>query len=218
MWKTWNVTPPQYNSKVTVELGEIVENGVDIWNFEHVPMYENESDQREFEQKFIDRFRFRQIGQETVGRFLHYFRTKYKEITPYYLDLYESVKLMHSVEDPFQAYDLTETFERSTTNSSESSSSSTDTTEATNKFSDTPQNYVDSLDDYLTNVTENDGSTSTDSSGQSSGEGSERYTMTRKGNIGVQPLGQEILAYRSALINVDEKFFDEFNDLFLKVY
>lgn len=216
----WNVIPPDYNSKVTVELGEIVDNGVDIWDFEHTSFYENEADQKDFEQKFIDRYRFRQIGQETVGRFLHYFRSKVRELTPYYLDLYESVRLMHSVEDPFQAYDLTETLERKTTNTGSSSSESSDNGSSTTKFSDTPQNYVTEgqIGNYLTEVTENDGVNNSSASGSSSGTGTEEYTLTRKGNIGVQPLGQEIEAYRKAVINVDEKFFDEFNNLFLMVY
>ena len=79
--------PPMMNSKLTVELGEIVEKGVDIWGFDYPSFYEGE-EKTAFEKKVIDHFYFRQIGQETVGRFLHYFRARVREIMPYYIKVY----------------------------------------------------------------------------------------------------------------------------------
>ena len=49
-----------YNTKVTVELGDIVESGVDIWAFEYDSYYQGDA-KTAFEQKVIDHFRFRQI-------------------------------------------------------------------------------------------------------------------------------------------------------------
>ena len=78
------------NTGVTVELGELVRNGVNIWDFDYpIPRSEIEYngkvckvdfDKATFEQKVIDHYYFRQIGQETVGRFLHYFQAKVREI------------------------------------------------------------------------------------------------------------------------------------------
>ena len=257
MWKTSLYS----TTKLTVELRELIENGVNIWDFEYDGYYKDEA-KRAFEQKVIDHYFFRQIGSETVGRFKHEFKTKIREIMPYYKQLYESVDLMANVGDPFEAYNLTETFERSTTangkvNGSESSETSasgnTETTRTASgdekhdqtantktRFSDTPQGSIENLDTYLTNATIVDGTTGdtserseessesseSSSSGTSSGShsttsedsGTESYTMTRRGNIGVQPLGQEMEYYRKALLNVDMMVINELNELFLLVY
>ena len=292
---------PYDSSRVTIELGEIIDSGVNLWDFEYKNWYSGEA-KRELEQKLIDRYRFRQIGFETPARFMHHFRTRVKEIAPYYFELHKSVELFNSIEDPLQAYDLTETYTEETTgtrsengessgtrsengkntgssNSSTSGSSKTETSEVqssegtqetktnktvsadgTKRFSNTPQGSLANLDSYMTEATINEdtntetgtdtatssnssegsGSTSTTntatatatssgtseltatSSGTSetTGEeaGTKKYTLTRKGNIGVTVLGEEMIKHRKAIINLDEDFINEFKDLFLGVY
>lgn len=301
------------NSKVTLELRDLVESGVKIWDFDYPSYYQGE-DKIAFEQKVIDHFLFRQIGMETPGRWLHYFRTRIREIMPYYLQIYESVELMKNVGDPFEAYNLKEEFTRThntkgttqgsrqndtemdgtysnTMNTSRTGEQNTDTDTDTNgtltgsatktldgthntendsetvrKHSDTPQGSIDNIESYMTDATKENGNTSetvtddvtettsesktetqtvnttastettetanTEGSGTNhdthkatettdtttEDEGSESYTLTRRGNIGVQPLGAEIKVYREALINVDMMIIHELNDLFLKVY
>ena len=240
------------NTGVTVELGEIVEAGVNIWDFDYpVPRssieYNGKTckvdfDKATFEQKVIDHYRFRQIGQETVGRFLHYFRTKVREIMPYYVQVYEFDAKFRNIEDPLESYNLVETFNQlssgsgrvsgsnSSENSGTSSGTNSESTENLTKFSDTPQGSVANIDMYLTNATKVMGSdsatTTTETTGtitgsseqdsESSGETS--HTLTRKGNIGVQPLGGEVENIRNAFINIDMQIIEELADLFLKVY
>lgn len=232
------------NTGVTAELGDIVASGVNIWDFDYpVPRSEIQYngktckvdfDKATFEQKVIDHYRFRQIGQETVGRFLHYFRTRIKEIMPYYVQVYEFDAKFRNIEDPLESYNLTETFKQSTagtgrttgTNTASQSSESSGASESLNKFSDTPQNSVDNLDNYLTNATQLSGNETGSSSGSSSGTSESstedsatvEHELTRKGNIGVQPLGGEVLNIRSAFINIDMQIIDELRDLFLQVY
>lgn len=209
------------NTKVTVELRELVENGVKIWDFEYPSFYKGE-EKTAFEQKVIDHFYFRQIGQETVGRFLHYFRAKVREIMPYYIDIYHSVDLFKSIPDPLQSYDLTETFEKtgSSSTTSEGSNSQEDTVQNIRKFSDTPQGNISNIETHMSEATKEDNTVNTEGSSTSSVEGSdsEEYTLRRFGNIGVQPLGDEIKKLRDAYINVDMMVINELNDLFLKVY
>ena len=286
----WNPFKRVYTSTgLTVELGELVKNGVNIWDFDYPSYYEGE-EKAAFEQKVIDHFYFRQIGQETPGRWLHYFRTRIKEIMPYYIQLYESCDLLEG-QDPFESYNLTETYsEKSTTSETSSDTSevertgsasvndtntgsgteerngtvseSRDTTvseDATGakdtKFSDTPQGNVNILDNgYLTNITSegtdqhtdrtegiigerseidkttrsqtdtrtgSEESTETGSvtgTGSKDGEGSREYTLTRKGNIGVQPLGKELEAFRESFLNIDMQIINELNDLVILVY
>lgn len=214
-----------YNSKVTLELREIVESGINIWDFDYPSFYQGD-DKLAFERKVIDHYYFRQIGQETVGRFLHYFRSKIREIMPYYIKRYESVELLESVDDPLQSYDLTEELTRETSSEGSSSASGTVTEDSIinreHRLSDTPQGSIDNLDDYMSEASKDREETAGDvnSSSESSNEGSgtEHYKLTRKGNIGVQPLGQEINELRKAYINVDMEVIEELNELFLKLY
>ena len=236
---------PNYdNTGVTVELGEIVASGVDIWAFDYpvpaqVVEYNGKTakvpfDKKVLEQKIIDHYRFRQIGQETVGRWLHYFQTRMREIMPYYVQLYEFEAKWFNVDDPLESYNLTETFEQDTkgtgkltgTSSGTSSGSNEENSEKLTKFSDTPQGSIDNLDNYLTTATQETGKLTGTSSGTSTGNtsqasedtGKTTHTLTRKGNIGVQPLGGEVQNIRDAFINIDQMVINELKDLFLQVY
>ena len=232
------------NTGVTVELGQLVDSGVDVWAFDYpVPAqtvtYNGKTapvpfDKKAFEQKILDHYRFRQIGQETVGRWLHYFRSRIREIMPYYVQLYEFEAKWFNVDDPLESYNLVETFEGNssgsgtvtTSGSSENTSESSGTTEATRKHSDTPQGSISNLDSYMSEATREDGtqtngSTVTGSDSSETGTentGSSSHTLTRRGNIGVQPLGTEVKNIRDAFININLMVINELKDLFLQVY
>lgn len=195
------------NTGVTVELRKLVEAGVKIWDFDYPTYYPKGSEEKAaFEQKVLDHFWFRQIGQETTGRFLHAFRTKVREIMPYYIQRYESAALLAAQEDPLESYRLTEELEQTNTGTS----SGTNLSER--RFSDTPQGRISNLDDYMTQAEVVDGG----SNGHTSG--TTKSKLTRYGNIGVQPLGQELNTLRSAFIDVDLEIIGELNSLFLGVY
>lgn len=208
------------NTGVTAELGEIVASGVKVWDFEYpVPrstieyngkVCKVDFDKERFEQKILDHYRFRQIGQETVGRFLHYFRSKIREIMPYYVQLYEFDAKFRNIEDPLESYNLVEEFKQNTKGNGKSNGKSN----STSIFSDTPQGSVANIDMYMTNATKGDGES--EQSSESAGETS--HTLTRKGNIGVQPLGGEVENIRGAFINIDMQIIEELADLFLKIY
>lgn len=252
---------PNYdNTHVTVTLGEIVESGVDVWAFDYpvpahsvtyngktamVPFVKNV-----FEQKILDHYRFHQIGQETVGRWLHCFRTRIREIMPYYVQLYEFEAKWFNIEDPLESYNLKETFEESThgtgnqtsTGSSENTSESSGTSSTSKtanvdherKFSDTPQGDIGNLENYMTEATQENTSTSENGEDTSTGQatvtgsdssestsentGTTSHTLERRGNIGVQPLGTEVKNIRDAFINIDLMVINELKDLFLMVY
>lgn len=258
MWN--NFGAPYANTQVTVELRELVESGINIWEFDYptpvsVVNYNGKTakvpfDKKAFEQKIIDHYYFRQIGQETPGRWLHYFRTRMREIMPYYVQLYEFEAKWWNVDDPLESYNLVETFEQtshdtgsqtatgSTENTSETSGSTTGeksgTSETQHGFSNTPQGTLGNLDKYLTEAsrdlvttTENNTDTSTGTatvtgsdSSESTSEttGNTSHTLTRKGNIGVQPLGGEVQNIREAFINIDQMVINELKDLFLQIY
>lgn len=243
MWNT-----PTYNTKVTLELRDIVDNGVhsiDIWDFDYPSYYKGE-EKKAFEKKVIDHYYFRQIGQETPARFIHYFQSRIREIMPYYIRMYESVKIMDELEDPFGNVDMVETFEQETTGtaSGESSGSSTGSDTSSNnesrtstedkehRFSNTPQGSISNLDKYMTEAFVDDnestdtlngsstGTSEVNSSATSSSNNSEsiRNTLTRKGNQGVNTYAHDMLEFRQAIIDVDMMIINNLQDLFLGVY
>ena len=235
---------PYDNTGVTIELGELIASGCNIWDFDYpIPRptieYNGKTcnvdfDKDAFQKKITDHYRFRQIGQETPGRWLHYFRTRMREIMPYYVQLYEFDAKFRNIADPLESYNLLEEFKRDRTNTGESSGTSsqnvsregTGTQNNTRKFSNTPQGEISNLDTYMTEATVENNSTSEDatedtsaeSSGTSTDTEAESYTMTRRGNIGVQPLGGEVRDIRNAFINIDQMVIEELADLFLMVY
>lgn len=280
------------NTGVTVELRELIESGIDIWNFEYptpasVVEYNGKTakvpfDKTAFQQKIIDHYYFRQIGQETPGRWLHHFRSRMREIMPYYVQLYEFEAKWFNVDDPLESYNLKETFEQESEGSGKVNGTTTDTSSAENssnlartgsgdssttrnasgtsekdgntsntrKFSNTPQGSIENLDKYMTEATQETGTnhesiTSSEGSSEtlataeevnettggtatanasgtsettSEDSGTLRHTLTRRGNIGVQPLGSEVRDIRQAFINIDAMVINELKDLFLQVY
>lgn len=224
------------NTGVTVELRELIESGIDIWDFEYpapasVVEYNGKTakvpfDKTAFQQKIIDHYYFRQIGQETPGRWLHYFRSRMREIMPYYVQLYEFEAKWFNVDDPLESYNLTETFEQehsdSGTASGTSSRESSGDSSSTRKFSNTPQGNITNLEKYMTEATQEElateENTSESSSGTSENSGMVSHTLTKRGNIGVQPLGSEVRDIRQAFINIDAMVINELKDLFLQVY
>lgn len=228
---------PNYdNVCVTVELGELVDSGFPLWDFDFpVPRsvvdYNGKRctvdfDKARLQQKIIDHYRFRQIGQETPARFKHYLKARMQEIMPYYVQVYEFDAKFRNIEDPLESYNLVETFQQETKGTGKVTGSNKATTTGSNenltKFSDTPQGTIDNLSDHLTNATEvtgkDNGSSTANSTQDTVDTGSSSHTMTRKGNIGVQPLGGEVLNIRSAFINIDLQIIEELKDLFLQVY
>ena len=232
------MNPTTYDTtRVTVELGELIDNGLALWEFDYPSFYEG-AEKTAFEQKVIDHYRFRQIGSETVGRWLHQFRTRVREIMPYYIQLYKSVAIMDAIDDPFGNVDVTETFtrERSSNSTTESNGTSnetvtgstSETTSGTKKFSNTPQGSIDNLDNYMSEATVDNGSHSGSNNQTVSGTGSadsqqsdtenESYTMTKRGNQGVNTYAHDMKEFREIMINVDLQVIEALNDLFLKVY
>lgn len=217
-----------YNTGVTVELGELVDSGFLLWDFDFpVPRssieYNGKTctvdfDKERLQEKIVDHYRFRQIGQETPARFKHYLKTKLREIMPYYVQLYEFDAKFRNIEDPLESYNLVETFEQAVTATGRSSGTNSGTTTGTSIFSDTPQGDIANVDIYMTNATKNNVTDSGHNSQNSENTGDTSHTLTRKGNIGVQPLGGEVQNIRSAFINIDQQIINELNDLFLMVY
>lgn len=197
--------------------------------------------------KILSYYRFREIGFETVGRFLFELETALKEIMPYYNQLFYSADQDFN---PIYNVDYIRNTERnksgtnigsnsSTTNSSTTgtdSSTSTDNGKAVN--SKTPQNQlnlsnmqIDSVnyaDDasWTKNSNSTSGNSSTTGNTQTNGSNSvidnekEGITETTKGNFGVTSAQDLILKYRQTLLNIEQLIIHDprIEELFMLIY
>lgn len=79
----------------------------------------------ELNKKILNRYKYREIGFETIGRFLDELETSLNEIMPYYNQFYKSIDIMNNIEDIFGNLDVTESFEQTSEGTSKDSSEGT---------------------------------------------------------------------------------------------
>lgn len=149
-------------AKYTVELRELIEQGVDI-GLKTYPIW-SEKHRQELNQKIINHYKYREIGFETPGRFIDELNIKMHEIMPYYNDLYKTTMFeynpIHNVdytEEYTTTRDKTGSIANSETATSEGSGTVTGTSESSSQASqnntinhtntkvdiDTPQSDID---------------------------------------------------------------------------
>lgn len=218
------------------------------------PMYESKSNNQDvmtiiptresLNQKLLNYYKYHEIGFETPGRFFDELEIAMNEIMPYYNQMLHTVEIMNAIEDPFGNVDVTETFEEERTDSSTGQStteSSTDTEaniEATHKIdqlskkSDTPQNSISDIDNYLSEATKDTannednsketGSTIGETTSESSTDstGTVKHTLTRKGNQGVNTYAHDIIEFRTSILNIEQMIISDkrIRELFMLIY
>ena len=214
----------------TMELRTIVENDINIFDFNY-PIFD-EKYRKILEERIISAYYFREIGFETVGRFLHYLKLKMNLIMPYYNKMYESDLMEQRILDN---YDVTETYKRKVTSdgttqatlTSKGDSTSNSNNEQLMLNSDTPAGRVDiTTNDYVSNIDKNKGTNSgtvksngtETNNATSKNTDNEEWVRTMQGNIGIQTDADAILKYRETLLKIDEMVINELQDLFMQVY
>lgn len=197
--------------------------------------------------KILKHYYTREIAHETVGRWKLALNAKLNEIMPYYNQLYKSELLEFN---PFYDVDLTRSREGSgtsnrTSNNTEtnsgtsknvSSDSSTSNTDTLNRFSDTPQNSMDTqgiADSVpLTTVTKvNEDNTTTNASTDTltrndtkTGNGTEninntdKYIETVKGKQGTENYSSLLKKFRETFLNIDMMIIDDCSDCFFTLW
>ena len=90
----------------TIELRDVV-SSYPIFAFSY-PFYD-EKKRKEFEEKFIRHFYFREIGVPTVDRFIFNLQDKMNTVFPYYNELFKTAEIEYSVLDN---YNVTESYTR----------------------------------------------------------------------------------------------------------
>lgn len=197
--------------------------------------------------KILKHYYTREIAHETVGRWKLALNAKLNEIMPYYNQLYKSELLEFN---PFYDVDLTRSKEGSgtsnrTSNNTEtnsgtsknvSSGSGRSNTDTLNRFSDTPQNSMDTqgITDSvpLTTVTKvNEDNTTTNEStdtltrnGSKTGNGTEninntdKYIETVKGKQGTENYSSLLKKFRETFLNIDMMIIEDCSDCFFTLW
>lgn len=197
--------------------------------------------------KILKHYYTREIAHETVGRWKLALNAKLNEIMPYYNQLYKSELLEFN---PFYDVDLTRSREGSgtsnrTSNNTEtnsgtsknvSSGSGTSNTDTLNRFSDTPQNSMDTqgITDSvpLTTVTKvNEDNTTTNESTDTltrndnkTGSGTEninntdKYIETVKGKQGTENYSSLLKKFRETFLNIDMMIINDCSDCFFTLW
>lgn len=216
-----------------------------VFNFEF-PIFD-ENYRQVLCRKILKHYYTREIAHETVGRWKLALNAKLNEIMPYYNQLYKSELLEFN---PFYDVDLTRSREGSgtsnkTSNNTEtnsgtsknvSSGSSTSNTDTLNRFSDTPQNSMDTqgiADSVpLTSVTKvNEDNTTTNESTDTltrndskTGNGTEninntdKYIETVKGKQGTENYSSLLKNFRETFLNIDMMIIEDCSDCFFTLW
>ena len=201
----------------------------------------------ELNDKILSYYRWREIGFETVGRFLFELETALNEIMPYYNQLYYSADQdfnpIYNVDyirnTQRNRSDTTIGSQSSATNTSTSGSESSNSTDNSKSVtSDTPQNQlgiiaenIDSLDyaseaswgknaNNSSSSNSSTGSTSTNASDSTIGNEKEGIIETTKGNFGVTSAQDLIVKYRETLLNIEQLIIHDkrIAELFMLIY
>lgn len=192
--------------------------------------------------KLLNHYKYREIGFETVGRFLEELEITMCEIMPHYNELFKTIVIMAELDNPFDNVDIVESFNETRSHSSESSgSSNSSTTGSGNQTangkhieSDTPQgsltigtegiNNVDYASKAQWNEDKLNSNSSSAESGSSTttntGNDTVSHTYTKKGNQGVNTYAHDMNEFRTSIIDVVEQIItdERIAELFMMMY
>ena len=173
-----------------------------------------------FEEKFFQHFMFYEIGFDSVAIFKQRLMSKLNDIFPYYKQLYETEIAAKSV-DFLLNKDLKESYVRELTSNSNTSQESN----ATNNGLSTAGQLTPSLisnsqkiDKFMDSAQKDESSSNATSTGESTGNSKEEYTLTSQGNIGITSSAELLDKWRQVLLNIDLMIFEECNDLFMQIF
>jgi hypothetical protein len=169
----------------------------------------------------LDFYHNREIGFETVERFIFAMRRKMNLLMPQYNKLYESTRLQF---DPLSTVDLTTISEAIGKTVSEASSQATtdsmNHSESRAVQSTTPQVMLGGNKDYATGAADSfsdgNGAGSTTENTDATNDSESNSETTVKGYQG--SAADLLIRYRDTLINVDALLINDWSDMFMRVY
>ncbi len=220
-------------SRYTLELSYLQDDPeFDLFSFEY-DFYEPQL-KKQFENKFMDYYRYYEIGFETIERFQRQLMSKLNMIMPYYRQLYITELKSKNI-DYLLNKDLRETTERTLTSNDENIMSSivnsltknNNTSSSNTVHKESALNNINAQisQNKLTGISEDlttdSGSATTDMNDRSNSTSTNNTSVTEKvsilsqGNVGVTSSAELLQKWREVLINIDEMIIEECYDLFM---
>ena len=151
--------------------------------------------------KIIDHYLFREIGQETVRMFAFTLKRNLNEIMPLYNQLYESTMLNF---DPLAQYDYHTIIDARTVESN------------------MPSVQLANNGNYASSAQDANSSSVTDNSGTGSASSKSNSTSINKTATNISgrnlPGGELIKSFRSAMLNVDMMVINDLENCFMQVW
>ena len=164
----------------------------------------------------VNHYYMREIGQETIGLFIHTAKFTMEELMEEYLPLIYSSSIQY---DPLVNVDYTESFTRTANVDNTGRSVSDSSSLGVN--SNTPQGQISKAGilsgDYAssTGATETESTTNTTSGSDST----EEYTKRMKGNSGVSATAQKMVEqYRDNIRAINREIIEKLEPLFMGLY
>lgn len=165
--------------------------------------------------KIVNHYYMREIGQETIGLWIHYVKDTMDLLMEEYLPLIYSASISY---DPLINVDYTETFTRTANvdNTGESISNSTNSGNSIGINSDTPQGRITKASilagNYATATqgTETESQIDNTTNTTSGSESEEEYTKRMVGNSGVSATAQKMIQqYRDNIRAIDREIIEK---------
>lgn len=179
--------------------------------------------------KIVQHYWNREIGQETVDMFKFAMRRRMNEEMPYFNKLYESERLTF---DPFKTIDMqtvvsggvNESANATVNNTGSSTGSSSGISGSRAVQSNPPQMLLSGDKDYATAAADTTGQSSTTNTGSETSESTTSTETTSETSnnssvSGYQAMPSSLLAdYRSVLLNIDMMVIERLADCFMLVW
>ena len=118
-----------------------------------VKKYDVIPDREALNKKLLNHYKYREIGFETVGRFLDELQNTMEEIMPRYNELLKTCEIMAELPSPFDNVDVVETFEQTREDHATSTGTGTSTTTGTASDTTTTKNDVESASKQIKSST-----------------------------------------------------------------
>ena len=206
-------------SKYTLQLRYIYEDKkYNLFDFPY-DLYDNDLKPL-FQEKFFQHFMFYEIGFDTIGMFKQRLMSKLNDIFPYYKQLYETEIRAKGI-DFMLNKDLKESYVReliSNTNSNQESNVTSNSLSTAGQLTPSLIANSEKIDKFMDSAQKDNGTSNSISTGESSGNSKEEYTLTSQGNIGITSSAELLTKWRETLLNIDLMIFEECNDLFMQIF
>lgn len=226
-------------AKYTLELRDIVESNMNVFDFDYEYYADNYALQKRFEKMFIQHYYFHEIGFETIERFKLNLQARLNLNAPKYKQFWDSHLKSKNINFTINK-EYTETVTRELETENESSSNNINTLLNRNESDNsiTSSNKASSLADgvskaridteYLTSVQQdvsvakgeevNKAETTGNNNTKDAGKQKETLITSGVGNIGSTSSARLIAEWRQIMLNLDKQIIEDCADLFMQIY